>query len=328
MSKNNNIEELIDIQLQKVLKRIPINSIKTYLKQYDKYKIGKTKLEKDMSLPLYYNFTENIYKDLLKICRKNNVYLRISFSPYGDKIYFLNNIPIIIIVNNHYDLNNKFMNLLDLYFRYSLPIYYNSSLFITDLENYINIDNETKILKLSADKLSIINNNKNNKNDKKINSKYLNILNKDNYIISGIGAYNHILNDNVNEEYNTLIMFNSDIEFMKILQKDYYIDKIYNKFYIFKHYYNIYDKNKLIMRIFDMRKTPISTYKNTNYTNPHGTITFLLINYLIDKDILYSHLSYNLIYELKRNTNNMLDDCFNNNLKKNNIQYIINSKLK
>lgn len=325
MSKNNNIEELIDIQLQKILKRLPLNSIKTYLKQYDKYKIGKTKLEKNMSLPLYYNFTENIYKDLLQICRKNNIYLRMSFSPYSDKVYFLNNIPTIIIVNNHYDLNNKFMNLLDIYLRYSLPIFYNSSLFMTDLVNYINVDNETKLLKLSKDKLSIINNNRNNT---KTSSKYLNILSPDNYIISGIGAYNHILNDNINEEYNTLIMFNSDVEFMKILEKDYYIDKIYNKFYFFKHYYNIYDNDKLIMRIFDMRKTPISTYKNTNYTNPHGTITFLLINYLIDKDILYSHLSYNLIYELKKNTNNMLDDCFNNDLIKNNIQYIINSKLK
>ena len=81
------------------------------------------------------------------------------------------------------------------------------------------------------------------------------------------------------------------------------------------------------MRIFDMKKTPISIYKNTNYTNPHGTIMFLLLNYLIDGNILYSHLAYNLIYELKKNTNNILDNCFNNNFMKNNIEYIINSKL-
>jgi len=324
MSNSNNIKKLYQIQLQKVLNRIPINEIKIFLKQYSKYKIGKTKLEKNETLPFYYNFTENIYKDLLKICKKNNIYLRVSFSPYSDRIYFLNNIPIIIIVNNHFTLNNKFMNLMDIYLRYSLPIYYNSSLFATDLENYINIDNETKLTKLSKDKLNIIND---NRNSKKISSEYLSILNSDNYIISGIGAYNYMLDDTINEEYNVLLMFNTDIEFMKILQKDYYIDKIYNKFYFFKQYYNIYDKDKLIMRIFDMKKTPISIYKNTNYTNPHGTIMFLLLNYLIDGNILYSHLAYNLIYELKKNTNNILDNCFNNNFMKNNIEYIINSKL-
>lgn len=324
MSNSNNIKKLYQIQLQKVLNRIPINEIKIFLKQYSKYKIGKTKLEKNETLPFYYNFTENIYKDLLKICKKNNIYLRVSFSPYSDRIYFLNNIPIIIIVNNHFTLNNKFMNLMDIYLRYSLPIYYNSSLFATDLENYINIDNETKLTKLSKDKLNIIND---NRNSKKISSEYLSILNSDNYIISGIGAYNYMLDDTINEEYNVLLMFNTDIEFMKILQKDYYIDKIYNKFYFFKQYYNIYDKDKLIMRIFDMKKTPISIYKNTNYTNPHGTIMFLLLNYLIDGNILHSHLAYNLIYELKKNTNNILDNCFNNNFMKNNIEYIINSKL-
>ena len=324
MSNSNNIKKLYQIQLQKVLNRIPINEIKIFLKQYSKYKIGKTKLEKNETLPFYYNFTENIYKDLLKICKKNNIYLRVSFSPYSDRIYFLNNIPIIIIVNNHFTLNNKFMNLMDIYLRYSLPIYYNSSLFATDLENYINIDNETKLTKLSKDKLNIIND---NRNSKKISSEYLSILNSDNYIISGIGAYNYMLDDTINEEYNVLLMFNTDIEFMKILQKDYYIDKIYNKFYFFKQYYNIYDKDKLIMRIFDMKKTPISIYKNTNYTNPHGTIMFLLLNYLIDGNIVYSHLAYNLIYELKKNTNNILDNCFNNNFMKNNIEYIINSKL-
>ena len=177
MSNSNNIKKLYQIQLQKVLNRIPINEIKIFLKQYSKYKIGKTKLEKNETLPFYYNFKKNIYKDLLKICKKNNIYLRVSFSPYSDRIYFLNNIPIIIIVNNHFTLNNKFMNLMDIYLRYSLPIYYNSSLFATDLENYINIDNETKLTKLSKDKLNIIND---NRNSKKISSEYLSILNSDN----------------------------------------------------------------------------------------------------------------------------------------------------
>jgi hypothetical protein len=322
-----NETELYNIQLKKVINKIPLNDIKLYLKKYNENKYGKTKLEgENMTYPYYYNnINTDIYKDILNICKKNNIYLHISFSPYKDKIFFLNNIVIIVLVNNSYDLKYKHMHLLDLYLRYTLPLFYNYRLLKSDLYNYINSDNNTTLLKLSKDKLKLIEDNRNNLT---ITNSVLNTLNSSNYVITGIDAYNNLLDDNIDEQYKTLLLFNTDIEFLKILKNEYHIEKKKCKIYIFTHYFDIYDNDILLMRIFDMRKTPISTYKNTNYTNPHGTIVFLFINYLLDNNLLDLYLAYNLIYELKKGTNNMINECFNNNIKINNLKYIINNKLK
>jgi hypothetical protein len=315
--------DLYNTQLKKVLNRIPFDKIENYLKQYDDQQFGKTKLETKLTYPYYYTIKKDIYKDLLVICKEHNIFLHWRFSSYNDKVYFLNNIPIIIIVNFNFEIKYKFCYLFDQYMRYILPIYYNSRLFQTDLINYINIDNTIKIPKLTKQKLEIINSNKNSLTPK---SKYTTFLNKNNYIISGIEAYNLLLNDNIDEHYKTLIMFNTDQEFMKILVKKYYIEKNTHKSYIFKHYYNVYDQDILIMRIFDMRKTPINTYKKTNFTNPHGTIVFLLFNYFIENDPLFLHLAYNLIYELKKSPK-LQNECFKNNMKINNLKYIISNKI-
>ncbi len=328
MSINNDIPKIYNTQLNKIINRIPLDEIKTYLSDFDKYKIGKTKFENndELTIPYYYNFSQNIYLDILNICKKHNIYLYISFSPYNDKIYFLNNIPIIVLVNNNFELKYNYTHLFDIYFRYSLPVYYNSRLFIYDLNNYIDVDNNIKLPKLTKNKMNIIDKNSNNNISY---HKYLDILSPDNYIITGVGAYNHLLNENVDENFITLLIFNTDQEFMKILKKNYFIEKNILRKYIFKYYYDIYDdKNNLIMRIFDIKKTPISTFKKTNYTNPHTTIAFLFMNYLIDNTLLDYYLAYNLTYNLKKNVNNLMDECFSNNLKINNILYIINNKLK
>ena len=320
-----NTDELYNIQLKKIINRFPLKQINIFFEKYDTY--GKTRLEKDLkhelTLPYYYyNINENIYKDILKICKKYRIYLTISISPYGDKIYSVNNIPIIIIANINYKLESNIEHYLDLYLRYSLPIYYNSKLIQLDLKNYINIDN-INIQKPNLSILEFINNNIN----KQLNNKYIKILNKENYIITGIEAYNKLLKTDINEEYKTIILFNSDIEFIKLINKNYRIDKKLCNLYIFKYYFDIYDNDKLIFRIFDMRKTVmnINIINKINITNSHGTITFLLINYLIDNNILFLYLAHNLIYEL-HNNNNLITTCFTNDVMINNIKYVITSK--
>lgn len=272
----------------------------------------------------------NIFKTFFKIDKiKNTLLFKLNLQTVLiiHKVNEENFTPLHSTINN-ITIINPIYSIMDLYHMYSLPLS-----FINTWTYLINID--PKFIDTLSKPTLNYNSNKNNKNNKIYMKNFnvlkkLNILNNKNILLTGIYAYNEMMDTNYNNVVD-IIVYNEE-EIIEKLQNIYknkltIIKKDTNFVKYFNYYTELHFNDFHLITIYTM-KDPFIYYHKTNRTNFHTTVFMLLFKAIEEKNETYKILAEKLL--IRGNKEDLLDDgkfeCFEVGFLDGMIQYLILNK--